>query len=59
MNYKGHEYNVVQTLSPKGWRWSVARDGADKIGLALTAKDGIFRAKKFIDQLIKSIEAKK
>jgi hypothetical protein len=45
MNYKGHEYNVVRTLSPNGWRWSVARDGADKTGLALTAKDGIFSRK--------------
>jgi hypothetical protein len=57
MNYKGHEYNVVRTLSPNGWRWSIARDGADKIGLP--PRTGFFRAKKFIDQLVKSIEAKK
>jgi hypothetical protein len=54
MEYRGFEYTIVQSLSPKGWCWSVVRDRDDKIGFAPYREGAIFRAKKFIDQLIKT-----
>ena len=55
MEYRGIEYQVVQTI-PKGWRWSVRRDHADKEGTSRDREDAIRKAKLYIDNLLRRRE---
>jgi hypothetical protein len=52
MEYRGVEYMVVQSISPNRWRWSVNREPKEKVGMSDTRETAIFRAKRFIDELI-------
>jgi hypothetical protein len=48
MKYKGIEYQVVQTASPTGWRWTVhLDDGQTKTGMSSTEQYAIFDATSF------------
>jgi hypothetical protein len=59
MEYRGVEYQVVQTIS-NGWRWSVRREPKDdKVGTTDNRMGAVERARKFIDELIKSRERTK
>ena len=58
MEYRGYEYAVVQSISPNRWRWSVNRTPKEKAGMSDTRDGGIFRAKRFIDELIAKSIAK-
>jgi hypothetical protein len=53
MEYRGVEYAVVRTIQ-KGWRWSVKRDGNDKVGRSFDQPTAILSAERFIDKLIKT-----
>jgi len=53
MEYRGIQYAVVRTIT-KGWRWSVKRDHNDKVGTSLDRDNAILRAKRFIDELVKT-----
>lgn len=52
MEYRGVEYEVVQTIT-NTWRWSVKRDGSEKVGISLDRANAIIRAKRFVDELVK------
>jgi hypothetical protein len=51
MEYRGFEYQVVQTI-PRGWRWSVKREPADRTGIADDRLEAVTRAQRFIDGII-------
>ena len=52
MEYRGVEFNVVQTLSPKGWRWVVRVDQGERTGRVRDRHTAVRRAKEVIDGLI-------
>jgi len=51
MEHRGVEYTLVRTID-KGWRWSVKRGRGDKTGSASDRERAIFRAKRFIDEML-------
>jgi hypothetical protein len=56
MNYRDKDFTVVQSLSPKGWKWSVNRGGKDAGGTQYDRESAVRRAKLYIDELIKKRE---
>ena len=53
MKYKGIEYQVVQTASPTGWRWTVhLDDGQTKTGMSSTEQYAIFDATNAIERAL-------
>ena len=52
MEYRGVEFNVVQTLSPKGWRWVVKVSQSERTGRVRDRHTAVRRAKEVIDGLI-------
>jgi hypothetical protein len=53
MEYKGIEYQVVQTASPTGWRWTVhLDDGQTKTGMSPTEQYAIFDATNAIERVL-------
>ena len=50
MEYKGIQYQVVQTANPTGWRWTVQLDTKEKTGTSLSRGNAIFSAIRFIDR---------
>jgi hypothetical protein len=51
MEYRGIQYQIVQTANPAGFKWVVQfRDGSTKIGTTLTQNGAIFAAKYAIDK---------
>lgn len=58
MNYKGIEYQVVQTANPTGWKWTVSMDGRQpRTGEGYTRTAAIALAQLTIDKLAKTIPA--
>jgi hypothetical protein len=53
MNYRGTDFTVVQSLSPKGWKWSVNLGLKDAGGTQYDRESAVRRAKLYIDELIK------
>ena len=56
MNYREMEFAVVQSLSPKGWRWSINLGNREAGGTQFDRDSAIRRAKKYIDDLIEKRE---
>ena len=56
MNYRGVDFTVGQSLSPKGWKWSVNLGGRDPAGTQYDRESALRRAKLYIDELIKKRE---
>ena len=58
MNYRGIDFTVVQSLSPKGWKWSVNLGHKDAGGTQYMydRESAVRRAKLYIDELIKKRE---
>ena len=55
IDYRGFQYRVVRTLSPNGWRWSVAREGGkEKAGFAKAREIAEAHARRYIDRLLKA-----
>ncbi len=54
MEHRGVGFTVVQTLSPAAWRWIVKAGAAEKSGLHIDRNVAIRRAKKCIDEFIKT-----
>jgi hypothetical protein len=54
MLYRGIEFIVVRSLSPAGWKWTVASGDAEKAGQEPVRELAILRARKFIDRLTES-----
>jgi len=54
MEYRGFGYAVARSISPTRWRWSVEHDSNKKVGLADSREEAIFRAQRFIDQLVRA-----
>jgi hypothetical protein len=53
MKYKGIEYQVVQTASPGGWRWTAhLDDGQTKTGMSSTEQYAIFDATNAIEKAL-------
>ena len=53
MEYRGFHFSVVQSVAPKGWRWIVQADAAEKAGISINRDMAIRSAQKFIDALIR------
>jgi len=56
MEYRGFHYQVVRTISPNGWRWSVQLDNGERSGTDLDRAVAIRRAQTFIEKQIKKRE---
>jgi hypothetical protein len=52
MQYRGIEIAIVQTIAPRGWRWSVDNDQMEKAGTSPDRNGAIRLAQKFIDRKI-------
>ncbi len=53
MEYQGISYSVVQTASPRGWRWTIELSPPQRTrtGHTYSRTDAILRAKAVIDKL--------
>jgi hypothetical protein len=59
MEYKGIQYQILQTASPMGFKWIIQLgDGSTKIGTTLTQDGAIFAAQYTIDNAIKESKTK-
>jgi hypothetical protein len=56
MNYRGVDFMVVQSLSPKGWKWFVNLGHREASGTQYDRERAISKAKKCIDDLIRKRE---
>ena len=52
MQYRGIEYQVVQTANPTGWKWTVTFDGGTKTGGGYNRVSAIAFAQLAIDKLL-------
>lgn len=51
MEYKGIQYDVVQTASPTGFKWTVQLDGErTRTGVAYSKAEAISTAERAIDK---------
>jgi hypothetical protein len=53
MTYRGVEYSLVQTIAPKGWRWSFEYKGRQRSGQKAERDDALVQMKRSIDQAIR------
>jgi hypothetical protein len=59
MKYKGIQYQILQTASPQGFKWTVQfGDGSTKMGHTLTRDGAIFAARYTIDNAAKETKTK-
>jgi hypothetical protein len=56
MNYRGVDFTVGQSLSPKGWKWCVNLGHKNAGGTQYDHESAVSRAKQYIDKLIKKRE---
>jgi hypothetical protein len=56
MNYRGVDFTVVQSLSPKGGKWSVNLGHKEAGGTQYDRESALSRVKLYIDELIKKRE---
>ena len=53
MEYKGIQYEVIQTANPTGWKWTVQLDGGrTKTGLSISREYAIFAATNAIEKAL-------
>lgn len=51
MEHQGIEYTVVQTINPRGWKWSFEREGrTPRTGIALNRAEAIGAVKRAISR---------
>ena len=53
MIYRGVEYRLVQSIAPKGWRWSFEYAGRQRSGHKGHREDALVQMKRSIDQAIR------
>ena len=53
MIYRGVEYRLVQSIAPKGWRWSFEYAGRQRAGHKSHREDALIHLKRSIDQAIR------
>jgi hypothetical protein len=54
MEHKGIQYQVVQTASPTGFRWTVQlNENRTRTGVAREKDTAIFQAVRFIDRALR------
>jgi hypothetical protein len=53
MIYRGVEYRLVQTIAPKGWRWSFEYAGRQRSGHKSHREEAVTHLKRSIDQAIR------
>ena len=53
MIYRGVEYRLVQSIAPKGWRWSFEYAGRQRTGHKSHREDALVHLKRSIDQAIR------
>jgi hypothetical protein len=54
MQYKGVEYKVVQTASPKGWKWTFQMQGQNvRSGTAMSRTLALISVQSAIDRAIR------
>jgi hypothetical protein len=59
MKYKGIQYQIVETASPVGFKWTVQfSEGSTKMGHTLTRDGAIFAAQYTIDNAAKETRTK-
>ena len=56
MTYRDMDFTVAQSLSPKGWKWSINLGHRDAGGTQYDRESAVRRAKLYIDELIKTRE---
>ena len=56
MDHRGVEFMVVQSLSPRGWKWSVNLGHKDVGGVQYDRESATRKAERYIDSLIKKRE---
>jgi hypothetical protein len=53
MEHKGIQYQIVQTASPTGWKWTVQIDDIrTRTGTSFSKGNAIFQAVKAIDKVL-------
>jgi hypothetical protein len=53
VEYRGIQYEVVQTANPTGWKWTVQLDGGrTKTGLSISREYAIFDATNAIEKAL-------
>jgi len=53
MEYKGIQYQVVQTANPTGWKWTVQLDGGHiKTGVSFLREYAIYDATNAIEKAL-------
>src|SRR5215467_9569570 len=57
MIYRGVEYRLVQSIAPKGWRWSFEYAGRQRTGHKSHRDDAFTHLKRSIDQAIRRYDA--
>ena len=58
MEYKGVEYQVLQTTSPPGWKWIVFLDAnRTRTGYSRTRAMAILDAEHVIDKALRSLNS--
>jgi hypothetical protein len=59
VEYKGIQYQVVQTVAPSGWKWTVFLDGGrTRTGRAATRAHAVLDAERAIDKATKKPPAR-
>jgi hypothetical protein len=53
MIYRGVEYRLVQSIAPKGWRWSFEYAGRQRSGHKSYREEAFVHLKRSIDQAIR------
>jgi hypothetical protein len=54
MEHRGMQYQVVQTASPTGWKWTVQLDGSrTKTGVSFSKTNAIFEATNAIEKALR------
>jgi hypothetical protein len=53
MIYRGVEYRLVQSIAPKGWRWSFEYAGRQRSGHKSHREEAVVYLKRSIDQAIR------
>jgi hypothetical protein len=57
MIYRGVEYRLVQSITPKGWRWSFEYAGRQRSGHKSHREEAFTHLKRSIDQAIRRYDA--
>jgi len=55
MEYRGYEFSVLQSASPRGWVWTVTADGHElRTGSVVRRAHATLSAQKAIENLIRA-----